>query len=378
MRGKTNRYVCLIALFIIFVVVDLSDAKAIQTTPTLNDGKKWRIGYYEGGAYSDYTDTMKTLVKGLIELGWIKDENPPELFDEIPKPYLDWLIKCNSPFLSFNVEDSYSADWDDRKRLQIREALLRKLKTGDLDLVIAMGTWAGLDLANNEHSIPVLVLSTSDPIEAGIIKSADNSGYDHVTARVDSTRYLRQLRMYHRIVRFKTLGIAYENTPDGRIYSALSDARQVAEERGFKVILCEVIDSTADTQKSDHSCIECYQKLLQTAEAIYVTALTCVDRQLAEIAKIFRAARVPSFSQVGSKFVKKGIMLSISSDSGYTELGRYNAMKFGAILNGAKPIELKQVFEDPLEIAVNMETVRQVRLKMPVNILRIATEIYEE
>lgn len=378
MRSKTNRYLCLIALFIISVFVDLYSAKAAQTAPTLNNGKKWRIGYYEGGPYSDYTDTMRTLVKGLIELGWIKDKNPPNFFDEIPKPYLDWLTQCNSPFLSFNAEDSYSADWDDRKRLLIRKALLKKLKAGALDLVIAMGTWAGLDLANNEHSIPVLVLSTSDPIGAGIIKSADNSGYDHVTARVDSTRYLRQLRMFHRIVGFKTLGIAYENTPDGRIYSALSEARQVAEKRGFKVILCEVMDTTADTQKSDQSCIECYQKLSQAAEAVYLTALTCADRQLAEIVNIFRAARVPSFSMLGSKFVKKGIMLSISSDSGYTELGRYHAMKLGAILNGVKPIELNQVCEDPLDISVNMETARQIGLKMPGNILKIATEIYEK
>lgn len=378
MNNSANRYLCLIAVFLFSVSVALIDATASQTAPTLNNGKKWRIGYYEGGPYSDYTDTMRTLVKGLIELGWIKDENPPELFDEMSKPYLTWLNQCNSPFLSFNKKDSYSADWDDRKRLQIRETLLKKLKTGALDFVIAMGTWAGLDLANNEHSVPVLVLSTSDPIGAGIIKSAENSGYDHVTARVDFTRYLRQLRMYHRIVGFNTLGIAYENTPDGRIYSALSEAHQVAEERGFNVILCEVIDTTADVQKSDHSCIECYQKLSQTAEAVYLTALTCADRQLAEIVKIFRTTRVPSFSMVGSKFVKKGAMLSISSDSGYTELGRYNAMKFGAILNGVKPIELKQVFKDPLDIAVNMETARRIGFKIPGTILKIATEIYEE
>ena len=226
--------------------------------------------------------------------------------------------------------------------------------------------------------VPVLVMSTSDPIGAGIIKSAETSGHDHVTARVDSTRYLRQLRMFHRIAGFKTLGIAYENTPNGRIYSALSEARQVAHERGFKIILCEVVDTTADTQKSDHSCMECYQTLSQTAEAIYVTALACADRQVPLLVDMLRTARVPSFSQLGSKFVKRGIMLSISSDSGYTELGRYNAMKFGAILNGVKPIKLNQVFEDPLDISVNMETVRQIGFKMPGNILRIATEIYEK
>jgi ABC-type uncharacterized transport system substrate-binding protein len=354
-----------------------ASAPYADSTPKLNEGRKWRIGYYEGGPYSDYTDTMRTLVKGLIELGWIKKQNPPDYFKEMTMPYWNWLIHSGSPYLSFRSADGYSADWDDQQRMVIRQALLKKLKAGSLDLVIAMGTWAGLDLANNEHTVPVLVLSTSDPIDAGIIKSADNSGYDHVTARVDPRRYLRQIRMFHRIVEFETLGIAYENTPNGRIYSAVSTVEKIAKERGFKVITCEVLDTTTDTRKSDQSCLECYRQLSQVADAVYVTALSCVDRQTEAIADIFRKARIPSFSMTGSRFVKEGMMLSISSDSGYTKLGQYNAMKFGEILNGTKPMTLNQVFEDPLDIAVNMETVKQIGFDMPQSILNISAEIYE-
>ncbi len=348
-----------------------------DVAPKLNGGEKWRIGYYEGGPYSDYTDTMRTLVKGLIASGWIDDQNPPEYFNESPKPYIEWLIQCNSQYLSFRAADCYSANWNDKRRIEIRGDLLEKLKSGTLDLVIAMGTWAGLDLANNEHIVPVLVLSTSDPIRAGIVKSADNSGYDHVTARVDPNRYFRQLRMFHRIVGFKTLGIAYENSSDGRIYSAITEAQQVAKERSFKIITCEVIDTTVDTQKSDSTCMACYRQLAENTDAIYVTALTCVDRLGPKIANIFRAAGKPSFSLVGSKLVKEGMMLSISSDSGYAGLGRYNAMKFGEILNGTQPITLNQVFEDPLDIAVNMETVRQIGFDLPESIIKVASEVYE-
>lgn len=363
-----------VMLFICSLFVSILHA---QNSPILNDGKKWRIGYYEGGPYSDYTDTMRTLIKGLIELGWIKNQTPPDYHEGMPKPYLDWLNHSNSPYLSFRSEDAYSANWDDQQRSVIKKDLLRKLKLSTLDLVIAMGTWAGLDLANNEHTVPVLVLSTSDPIGAGIIKSAENSGYDHVTARVDPTRYIRQIRMFHRLVDFKTLGIAYEDSLIGRVYSAISDAQQVAKERGFKIISCEVLDSIADADVSDQSCLECYRQLSQKTDAVYVTALTCIDRKAKEIADIFRNAQVPSFSMVGSKYIKAGLMLSISSDSGYTGLGKYNAEKFSKILNGTMPRALKQVFEDPLDIAVNMETVRKIAFDMPESILKIATEIYE-
>ena len=364
-------------LTILFSILQSTSSLA-DIYPVLNNGQKWRIGYYEGGAYSDYTETMRTMVDGLIKLGWIKEQNPPQLSGNISKPYLHWLMQAESPYLSFNPDDWYSAYWDEPRRKRIHKELLIKLQNNALDLVIAMGTWSGIDLANTNHKVPVLVLSTSDPISAGIIKSIDNSGFDHVTARVDPTRYLRQIKMFHRIVGFKTLGVAYENTPDGRIYSAIKEVKQVGRERKFNVILCELIDTTTNLKQSENSCLECYRQLSQEADAVYVTALTCVDRQPAKIANVFKTAGKPSFSMIGSKFVEKGLMLSISNDSGYIALGEYNALKFDKILRGVKPIALNQVFEDPLNITINMETVRKIGFTMPISILKIASKVYQK
>lgn len=345
--------------------------------PVLNEGKKWRIGYYEGGEFSDYTETMRTFIDGLMQSGWINTQPIPYFSGNMIKPYWDWLTKCESRYLTFDHTDSYSSNWDEEKREANRLKMLQKLRTKSLDLVVAMGTWAGQDLANDEHKVPVMVLSTSNPVHAGIISSEYDSGYDHVTARVDPTRYLRQLRMFSRIVKFDTLGVAYENNSDGKIYSALKEVYRISSERGFRVELCEVDVSGADTAVADQSCMACYEKLADKADAIYLTALTCVDRQVSRIAEMLREKRIPSFSLMGSRFVKAGIMLSISSDSEYVGLGRYNADKFSRILNGARPRELNQVFEDPLHIAVNKETVRRLNFDLPHSILRIATETYE-
>lgn len=141
---KANMIRCITILFFVFIfAVPFLSAK---NTPCLNKGKKWRIGYYEGGPYSDYTDTMRTLVTGLIERGWITDKPPPDYHEEMPKPYLDWLIKSNSPYLTFSPENGYSANWDEELRNQMRREILQKLKQGELDLIIAMGTWAGQDI----------------------------------------------------------------------------------------------------------------------------------------------------------------------------------------------------------------------------------------
>lgn len=375
MMNKKRSVFVIFVIFFFGVFISLSFAK---NGPVLNKGKKWRIAYYEGGQFSEYTDTMRTFVVGLIELGWITEKNPPDYRQEMPKPYLDWLIKSNSPYLSIMPENCYSANWNENLRVKYKNELLNKLKNGSIDLVIAMGTWAGQDLANNDHSIPVIVMSTSDPIKAGIIKSAEDSGFDHVTARVDPTRYIRQIRMFHRIVGFNTLGIAFENTPDGKIYSAIGEAQQVAKERNFQIVTCEVNDSTPDFTESDQSCFKCYRELIKKADAVYVTALACADRRTVEIADILRNGLIPSFSLLGSKGVKKGLLISISSDSGYAELGRYNSDKFGEILNGTMPRALNQTLRDPLDIAVNLETARAINFDIPKSILKIASEIYGE
>jgi len=320
---------------------------------------------------------MRTLIAGLMKLGWIRESTIPDIDGEIPKPYWEWLSRLQSPYLTFDPENSYSAGWDNRKRAHYKSEIISKLNDNRMDLIIAMGSWAGQDLANHQHGTPTVVLSTSDPIKAGIIKSAEDSGYDHVTARVDRDRYLRQIRMFHRIAGFKRLGVVFEDTPLGRVYSALDDIRRASTERGFEVVTCAALDTDADAPRlADQSCLECYRRLAEQSDAVYITALNCADRQMDSLVALFITHRIPSFSMTGSKQVEKGLMMSISSDSGYESQGLYHASKIAAIFNGAKPRSLPQVLSDPLDIAVNIDTVSKIGFNMPPSIIKIAHEIY--
>ena len=52
-----------------------------NTQPLTNNGKKWRIGYFEGGPFSGYPKTLIALIQGLTELGWLNEIQFPELDD---------------------------------------------------------------------------------------------------------------------------------------------------------------------------------------------------------------------------------------------------------------------------------------------------------
>ena len=352
------------------------------TTPVLNDGQKWRVVFYEGGPHSNYYHYLEATILGLMKLGWIEKDD----LDKIQSKNKDtrrlwnWLARdARSDFLEFVPDGYYSANWDDKLRQENRGRILESLKREtDIDLVIAMGTWAGLDLANDEHSVPTIVMSTSDPVESGIIASIDDSGYDHVHARVDPYRYERQLRIFHDIIKYKKLGIAFEDSLYGRSYSAIDTVEKVAADIGFEVVKCYTKSDISDTRVASQSVIRCFEELSQEVDAIYVTQQGGVNPEsIPRLVEIANRNRIPTFSQLGAKEVQQGFLFSISRP-GFKPAGIFLSATIAQILNGARPRQLKQLFEETPSIAINLKTAEIVGLYLYADILAAADTIYRD
>ena len=359
-----------------------SETDKFGTAPVLNDGQKWRVVFYEGGPHANYYNYLEATIRGLMKLGWIEQSELKGIQSKKmdTKRLWNWLVNnSKSDYLEFVEDGYYSANWDDEQRQANRSSLLKRLSfEDDIDLVIAMGTWAGLDLANNEHSVPTIVMSTSDPVEAGIIKSTNDSGYDHVHARIDPYRYERQLRIFHDIIRFKKLGIAYEDSIAGRTYSAIDTVEKVAAEIGFEIVKCYTKSDISDTDVASQSVIRCFDELSKEVDAIYVTIQGGVNTEsIPSLVAIANKNSIPTFLQLGSKEVQQGFLFSISRP-GFKPAGLFLSATIAQILNGAKPRQLKQLFEDSPSIAINLKTAEIVGLYLYADILAAADTIYRE
>ena len=177
---STLRKVSIIALVLVFACclpLMAADKDNFSTTPKTNDGKKWRIGYYEGGEYIDYQKIFTETITGLMKIGWIEQAEIPPQKGEQTKELWTWLnTKAKSKYVEFVKDGHYSANWDDNTREKTAAAVIQRLnQKNDIDLMIAMGTWAGQDLANDKHKTWTEVISASDPIASGIVKSVDDS-----------------------------------------------------------------------------------------------------------------------------------------------------------------------------------------------------------
>ncbi len=352
------------------------------TSPVLNHGQKWKVAFYEGGPHVNYYHYLEATILGLMKLGWIEkaDLKAVQNRRKDTKKLWNWLTaKSKSDFLEFMEDGYYSANWDDDQRHENKVQLLKRLKSeNEIDLVIAMGTWAGLDLVNDKHSVPTIVMSTSDPVESGIIKSQDDSGYDHVHARVDPYRYERQLRIFYDIIKFKKLGIAFEDSIYGRSYSAIDTVEKVAEDIGFDVVKCYTKSDISDTDVASQSVIQCFEKLSKQVDAIYVTIQGGVNPEsIPQLVEIANRNSIPTFSQLGSKEVQQGFLFSISRP-GFKPAGLFLSATMAQILNGAKPRALKQVFEETPSIAINLKTAEIVGLYLYADILAAADTIYRD
>jgi ABC-type uncharacterized transport system substrate-binding protein len=353
--------------------------RVFPTKPvTRPDGGKWRIGYYESGDYSEYPLTLRAITEGLQKLGWLKSPPIPEgLSGEALWRFL--AKNAQSDTLEF-VSDAYwrPGNFDEKLRPKTMQAFADRVKNRrDLDLVIAMGTWAGQDMAKLGTPIPTVVTSTSDPLESGIIKSPEDSGQDNLHARIYPGRYQHQVRLFHTIIPFRTLGIVYEDSPEGRSYSAVDAIEAVSRERGFAITACHAPFSGVEASVAAQKAVDCYRKIAPEVDAVYVTTHRGVtSTSIRQITAILRRAQTPSFSMLGSEEVEAGVLMSLV-EAKKSYVGLFHAEVIARVFNGAKPRQLNQIWADPAKIALNLETTRQIGFGPPVDILLAADEVYE-
>lgn len=342
--------------------------------------ERWRIGYVESGDYIDYPLTLAETADGLELLGWLSYTSARP--DNLSGPELwKWLARnTDSEWLEF-VEDAHwrPGNFEDELRAPMRKALSERLHgQADIDLIIAMGTWAGQDMRELGPPVPTIVGSVSDALASGISDSKDDSGRDDLHARIEPERYQRQLRLFHEIVGFDSLGIVYEDSEAGRTYAAVGAAKQVADELDFRLEHCHAPSASISQKQAEGNAVDCYAELAaRHVGAVYVTTHRGVtEDSIPQIAAILLQARIPSFSMAGSREVKQGLLMSIAQ-ADMSHVGLFHAETIARIFNGALPRELSQLWVDPPKIALNLSTARRIGFDPPVDILLAADEVYE-
>lgn len=376
--GMVGLFILITFLAINNTYFTYADERMTNMDPPENFEKKFRIGYVESDPFLDFAGTLNGIITGLEQLGWINDTTtlPYTPGQEDSKIIWNWLQNDHvSDYLDF-VDDAYY-----NLRFMSEEEIcnmLQRMKEGnDLDLVIVMGTRAGVIMSSIEHNTPFMVFSATDAVGAGIVKSAEDSGYDHIWAHMDPDHTKRQIRVFHDIFQFETMGIVYEDSPSGRSLVALNDILEVANERGIKVVERHVVapKNELDYERYYHDLLMNHQQLAQEVDAMYLTYGDWEMEYLPKLIEPFIQERIPVFSQTGAEEVEKGVLISVSR-ADFDSWGKFGAENIVKALKGTSMKELPQILENTSGIALNLDTAKKIDYKIPFDILLVADEIY--
>lgn len=389
MKGRQNRAFILPAVLFLLVLFFLLWSRTTLSqeqspdayTPITNEGKKWRIGYVETEPYANYAGTFYSLVMGLGKDGWLAnvDELPFQSGQTDTKRMWQWLSQRDTGnFIEFVDDGHYSL----KDGTAVQEALARRLTLQkDLDLLIAMGTGAGVFLSQLDYEIPTMIFSSTNAVQSGIVRSENDSGAEHLWAHIDPGLYRRQVEVFYDLFHFKKLGVVYPHNPVARVFSAIDDVQAVASERGFQVVEYDIVeprDGTDDELERYYlDLTQAFTALAKEVDAVYLTYGAWRLRDLPHLLTPLYEGKIPVFSQQGADEVAHGALLSLAPVD-FAGIGQFGAQNMAKVFYDIPPRRLQQVFVHTPNIAINVEAAKKIDYKVPFELLLLADKIYTE
>lgn len=338
-----------------------------------------RIAYIEGGPNYEFQAALSGLAAGLKRLDVIDngDVRVPEGTSSTADMW-QWLAKNSGGLVEFVPDAYYSADWDNAARAAVTRQLLDRIRDrGDIDMVLAMGTWPGQDLAAAGTGVPVIVAGVTDAVEAGIVVENAGPHMGNLAVTLGPDAVFQQVVLFESVFGFKKMGIVYEDTPSGRAIVSLEAVESAARQAGVELVRCTGRFNEADERLVIERLTACHRRLVQDgAQAVYVTFSSVFRPETAKtLLEPLIAAKIPTFSQMGPVDVRNGVLLSVSQRNPYEE-GIFAARQLAAVLIGAKPGEVNQSFEGTASLALNLDTAKAIGWEPPFEILVVVDEFY--
>jgi ABC-type uncharacterized transport system substrate-binding protein len=292
-----------------------------------------RIGFVSG---SPTGPDVKGFQKGLRELGYIEGKN-------------------------ITVEYRYYEGVTERSPSLVSELVQFKV---DVLVVSQLGAIQAAKQATK--TIPIVVVTTADPVAIGLIDSLARPG-GNVTGITLLTRDLngKRLELLREIIPTSSrVGVLMPDSVAADIRFKEYDASA----RALKILLEPL---KVKSQNPD------FESLFQTAAKERISALIITRSGLLignrkHIADLAIKNRLPSISELG-EMVEAGALASYSTNE--AESFTRATVYVDKILKGAKPADLPVEQPTKFELVINLKTAKQIGLTIPPNVLARADRV---
>lgn len=223
-------------------------------------------------------------------------------------------------------------------------SMSQQLVGDEPDLLLGIATLAAQSLVNQTTDIPVLFTSVTDPVDAGIVESAEAPG-GNVTGTTDMVPIDKQVDLLLSIVPdAKTVGIMYNSgESNSKIQADLAQA--TLEENGIEVVV-KTATSTNDVQQVTES-------IASQVDAIYIPTDNTFASAAAIIGDVVKETKTPVITGSVEQTDNGGLA---TYGINYHSLGVQTGKMAASILKGdATPADTPVENAEELELVVNEE-----------------------
>lgn len=342
-------------------------------------GGKFRIAYVDIDEYPASGSMLYYVIESLKQDGWIQYDSLPVSADNVDaKALINWLSKRDlGPYIEFVGSANYYLAYEGEEA--VGKSLTDHVKNKkDIDLIFAMGTWPGKFVKSLNLDAPLMVYGSVDPVGAGIIKSAEDSGSKNIWAQVDPSAFSRQLQFYYDTLHFKNIGMVYND----EIVASIPDYEKTASANGFKITKVKIskLESSkqADKDRYYSNLKEIYRKLISEDKIdayLINTDVITDDSRMKDLFQMFYEDKIPIFVQVGDNYIKNGAFMQVSPRD-YKGLGAFISNRLGAVFNGVKIGDLPQEYTSSPYLSLNLDVAEKIGFKPSFEMLLSCEYIY--
>jgi len=302
-------------------------------------GKVWRIGYLGNVPPTPRTAfTVAAFTEGLRQYGYVEGRN---------------LV----------IEFRFAQGHDEKY-----PQLVRELLQANVELVVTTQTPAAIALKEGAKTLPVVMIGTGQPVEAGLVQSLARPGgtITGVSSQVgdlegEVVQLAREL-----VPMLSRLGVLW--FPSNQA-SALALKNMQAQAAKGGILVVPASAPLDDPSELERTLSALARERLDVLE-VHGTYLS----QAAAIGQFAVLHRLPTISLFTS-MTRDGLLISYAPD--LTSLFRRGAYYVDRILKGAKPADLPVEQPTKFEFVINLKTAKALGLTIPPSLLVRADEVIE-
>ncbi len=276
--------------------------------------------------------------RGMRDLGWVEGKN-------------------------YTIESLFA-----QGKLERLPALAAELVQRRVDLIVVGSSPGALAVKNATRTIPVVTVTTGDPVADGLVQSLARPG-GNVTGVTTLAQGLnaKRVQLLKESVSGMTRLAVLTNPGDSYAAAFAKEREEVARALGLKIQILEASGPSLFEPAFAAAAGERAQALSVLPGIVFLT-----HRQA--IVELAASRRLPAIYPERGYVEAGGLMYYGAS---LVDMWRHVAVHADKILKGAKPADLPVEQPTKFELVINLKTANQLGLKIPQSVLLRADEFIE-